>query len=63
MKTLLLDMYGVILKESKGNFLPYTYAHFPPEAYERITPILFNCDGEDYDGRIVNSFEELEALL
>jgi len=29
MKTLLLDMYGVIIKESKGNFMPYTYAHFP----------------------------------
>jgi putative hydrolase of the HAD superfamily len=22
-------MYGVIIKESEGNFLPYTYSHFP----------------------------------
>jgi putative hydrolase of the HAD superfamily len=29
MKTLLLDMYGVIIEESKGNFTPYVYAHFP----------------------------------
>jgi hypothetical protein len=29
MKTLLLDMYGVIIEESKGNFMPYVYAHFP----------------------------------
>ncbi len=40
MKTLLLDMYGVILKESKGNFLPYTYAHFPPEEHDRITHLI-----------------------
>lgn len=26
---LALDMYGVILKESKGNFVPYVYSHFP----------------------------------
>ena len=25
--TILLDMYGVIIEESKGNFIPYTYAH------------------------------------
>lgn len=29
MKTIILDMYGVILKESKGNFIPYVYNHFP----------------------------------
>ena len=33
---LLLDMYGVILKESKGNFLPYTYSHFPEKEYPRL---------------------------
>ena len=26
--TILLDMYGVIIEESKGNFIPYTYEHF-----------------------------------
>lgn len=40
MKTLLLDMYGVILEESKGNFIPYTYAHFPQSAYDHITHIF-----------------------
>jgi putative hydrolase of the HAD superfamily len=29
MKTLLLDMYGVIIKESKGNFIPYVRERFP----------------------------------
>jgi putative hydrolase of the HAD superfamily len=29
MKTLLFDMYGVIIKESKGNFTPYVYERFP----------------------------------
>jgi putative hydrolase of the HAD superfamily len=29
MKTLLLDMYGVIIEESKGNFAPYVYSQFP----------------------------------
>jgi len=35
--TILFDMYGVILKESKGNFIPYTYQHFPETEYERLT--------------------------
>lgn len=34
--TVLLDMYGVILEESKGNFIPYTYNHFPESEYARI---------------------------
>lgn len=29
MKTLILDMYGVIIQESKGNFIPYVQKHFP----------------------------------
>ncbi|MDD3164604.1 MAG: HAD-IA family hydrolase [Oscillospiraceae bacterium] len=40
MKTLFLDMYGVILKESKGNFLPYTYAHFPAQEHDRLTRLI-----------------------
>ena len=35
--TILLDMYGVILEESKGNFIPYTYQHFDESEYERLT--------------------------
>lgn len=30
-------MYGVILEESKGNFIPYTYAHFDESQHDRIT--------------------------
>jgi len=37
MKTIIFDMYGVIIKESKGNFIPYTYNHFPQTEHERIT--------------------------
>ena len=35
--TILLDMYGVILKESKGYFIPYTYEHFDESQYDRLT--------------------------
>ena len=35
--TIILDMYGVIIEESKGNFIPYTYNHFEESEYERIT--------------------------
>jgi len=44
MKTIIFDMYGVIIKESKGNFIPYTYNHFPSEEHERITK-LFRIEG------------------
>lgn len=36
-RILLLDMYGVIIKESKGYFIPYTYEHFDVKEYDRIT--------------------------
>lgn len=35
--TIIFDMYGVILEESKGNFIPYTYNYFDESEYERIT--------------------------
>ena len=35
--TILFDMYGVILKESKGNFIPYTFQHFGEPEYGRLT--------------------------
>lgn len=35
--TIILDMYGVIIEESKGNFIPYTYNHFEESEYVRIT--------------------------
>lgn len=34
--TIILDMYGVILEESKGYFIPYTYGHFGKEEWERL---------------------------
>lgn len=34
---ILLDMYGVILEESKGNFIPYTYGYFSETEHERLT--------------------------
>ena len=34
---ILIDMYGVIIEESKGFFIPYTYQHFDETEYERIT--------------------------
>lgn len=37
MKTILIDMYGVILKESKGYFIPYTFQHFNEDQYDRLT--------------------------
>lgn len=34
--TILLDVYGVILEESKGNFIWYTYQHFDESEHDRI---------------------------
>lgn len=42
-KILLIDMYGVIIKESKGFFIPYTYQHFDSIEFDRITKAL-KCD-------------------
>ena len=36
-KYILIDMYEVIIEESKGYFIPYTYEHFAESEYERIT--------------------------
>lgn len=34
--TILFDMYGVILEESKGNFIPYTFNCFDNNEHERL---------------------------
>lgn len=34
---LLIDMYGVIMEESKGYFIPYTFAHFDKADHDRLT--------------------------
>lgn len=36
MKTLIFDMYGVILEESKGNFISYTFGYFDKSEHERL---------------------------
>ena len=36
MKNLIFDMYGVILEESKGNFIPYTFGHFEKSEHARL---------------------------
>ena len=38
---LLIDMYGVIIKESKGYFIPYTREHFGEEDHERLKKAFF----------------------
>ncbi len=35
-RILLLDMYGVIIKESKGFFIPYTLQHFDNKEHDRL---------------------------
>lgn len=35
-RTLLIDMYGVIIKESKGYFIPYTFEHFDKGEHDRL---------------------------
>ena len=39
--SLFIDMYGVIIEESKGYFIPYTYEHFEQSEYDRITKVFF----------------------
>ena len=39
-KYIFIDMYGVIIAESKGYFIPYTYEHFDEPEYERITKVF-----------------------
>ena len=38
--TIFFDMYGVIIEESKGNFLPYTYSHFDESEHEGLTRLF-----------------------
>ena len=39
-KILLIDMYGVIIKESKGYFIPYTLQRFDASEHDRIKRII-----------------------
>ena len=63
MKVIFFDMYGVILKESKGKFIPYTQSHFPQSEHDRIKKLfvedeLFTKAG---NGEI-NSYEFLSKI-
>jgi putative hydrolase of the HAD superfamily len=49
-------MYGVIIKESKGNFIPYTYEHFPNTDRSKFPLFTAAQLGE------INSREFLTAL-
>ena len=40
--TLIIDMYGVILKERTGNFISYIYEHFDHSEHDRIKNLLEN---------------------
>ena len=40
--TLIIDMYGVILKDRTGNFISYTYEHFDSSEHDRIRNLLEN---------------------
>jgi putative hydrolase of the HAD superfamily len=62
-RTLLLDMYGVILKESKGYFIPYTFEHFDKKEYDRLTRQFRNEKLFTKAGNGELSSDEFLALL
>lgn len=58
-----IDMFGVIIEESKGYFIPYTYEHFDRSEYDRITH-AFRVEklfGKAHRGEI-SSYDFLTAL-
>ena len=60
-KTILFDMYGVIIVESKGNFIPYTLSRFPKSEHERLMKIGIDLFTKAGNGEI-GSDEFLSAL-
>lgn len=62
-RSLLLDMYGVILKESKGYFVPYTFEHFEKKEYNRLTRQFRNENLFTKAGNGDLSSDEFLALL
>ncbi len=34
--TILSDMYGVIIEENKGNFIPYTFSYSDSDKHEKL---------------------------
>jgi putative hydrolase of the HAD superfamily len=57
MKSIILDMYGVMLEESMGNFKPYTYNHFPNTDIN-----LFRDKYLEAEAGVINSAQLFEVL-
>lgn len=55
-KVLLIDMYGVIIKESKGYFIPYTFQRFEASEHERLTKAFKEerCFSKAQKGELTN---------
>ncbi len=55
-KVLLIDMYGVIIKESKGYFIPYTFQRFEDAEHERLTKAFKEerCFSKAQKGELTN---------
>ena len=60
--TLIFDMYGVILKERTGNFIPYTFEHFEKmhkylSAINRKIPkVLYELEHKYLNGLVYNNW-------
>ena len=55
-KVLFIDMYGVIIKESKGYFVPYTFQRFEASEYSRLTKAFKEekCFSKAQKGELTN---------
>lgn len=62
-RILLLDMYGVIIKESKGYFIPYTFEHFDKNERGRLTRAFWEEDLFTKAGNGELSSDEFLSLL
>ena len=55
-RVLLIDMYEVIIKESKGYFIPYTFQRFDTSEHERLTKAFKEerCFSKAQKGELTN---------
>ena len=49
MKAIILDMYGVIMRQDGSDFAPYVQKFFPELTYEQITQPWFRADRGEID--------------
>ncbi len=64
-RVLLLDMYGVIIKESRGYFIPYTFGKFNKCEHARISKLFWE-DGlftEAGNGRLSSNYKQYDFVL